>query len=196
MRALTAAVLCARCWGLRPLLVLGAATVVGWYVVPEGPVPVPAGGGVESLLWPLLPLLVTLGVPGVLGSAYGDLERGSSRPPILLRLGALTCCTVVVSAVAVLDTRFDDRVVWRNTAFLLGLAILATSLLPRALRWQPLVLVPMAMWLLGTDDHRRIRAWDVLLLRGDATTAMLAAIATLALGVVGYLLLPDRSRSS
>jgi hypothetical protein len=192
MRALTTLVLWARCWGARPLLLLGAATAAGWYVVPRGPIPVPAGGGVESLLWPLLPVLVALGVPGVLGSAYGDLERASSRRPVLLRLAALAGCALVVAAAAALDTRFDDRVVWRNAALLLGLAAMTTRLLPRALRWQPLLLVPMAMWLLGTDEQRRIRPWAVLLLPGDTMPSTVVAAAVFAAGIATYLLLPAR----
>lgn len=191
MRTLIAPLLWARCWGVAPLLVLGATTSAGWYVVPIGPVPVPAAGGVESLLWPLLPVLVTLGVPGVLGSAYDDMERASSRRLVLLRLGALTCCAVVLGAVAMLATRFDERVVWRNSALLLGLAIAATRLLPRSLRWQPLVLVPMAMWLLGTDEHRRIRPWDLLLLPGGSAMPAVVAAAVLAAGVTSYLLPTD-----
>ena len=190
MRTLTTAVLWARCWALGSLLLLAVVTAAGWYVVPRGPVAVPAAGGVESLLWPLLPVLVTLGVPGVLASTYGDLERASSRRPVLLRLRALACCTVVVGAAAALNTRFDPRVVWRNTGLLLGLAILASCLLPRAVRWQPLVLVPMAMWLLGTDEHRRLRPWNVLLLPGDRAMPAVVAAVVLAAGVAAYLAPP------
>lgn len=189
MRTLSSLFLWARCWSVRPLLLLAIATAAGWYVVPQGPVPVPAAGGVESLLWPLLPVVVTLGVPAVLGSAYGDLERCSSRRPVLLRLRALGFCVVAVSAAAAVQTRFDERVVWRNSALLLGLAILATCVLPRALRWQPLVLVPMAMWLLGTDDQRRIRPWNVLLLPGHNATPAYVAAFVLATGVAAYLVL-------
>jgi hypothetical protein len=186
----------ARCWGVRPLLALGAATAVGWYLVPAGPVPVPAGGGVESLLWPLLPLLAALGVPGVLGAAFGDLERTSCRPAALLRLGSLACCSVVLALDAVLATPFDERVVWRNTAFLFGLAILATRLVPRPMRWQPLVLVPLVMWLLGSDEHRRIRPWNLLLLPGDRLLPALVAGATLAAAALGHVLLPTPARPS
>ena len=195
MRTLTPLVLWARCWSVRPLLLLAGATAAGWYVVPQGPVPVPAASGVESLLWPLVPVLVVLGAPSVLGTAYGDMERASSRRPVLLRLRALACCALVVSAAVVVDSRFDERVVWRNTGFLLGLATLATWALPRALRWQPVVLVPMAMWLLGTDDHRRLRPWNVLLLPANATGPAVVAAGVLAAGVVAYLFAPDPVRA-
>lgn len=191
MWALRPLLLWARCWGVRPLAALGVITAAGWFVVPAGPVPVPAGNGVASLVWPLLPVVVVLGVPGVLGAADGDLERTSSRRPILLRLAALMCCLLVPSIDAVLATRFDARVVWRNTAFLLALAILATKLLPRAMRWQPLVLIPMAMWLLGNDEHRHIRPWSLLLLPGDRLGPAVVAVAALLVAVVAELTVPS-----
>lgn len=196
MRKVTALRLWIRCWGLRPLLFLGITSCAAWFVVPRGPVAVPAGGGVESVLWPLLPTVAILAVPGVVTSAYGDLERTAGRSTLLLRLRALASCIVVVSVVALFAVRFDSQVVWRNTALLLGLALVSSVCLPQAVAWQPLVLLPMTMWLFGTDERRQIRRWDLLLLPGDRGSAAFVSALTLVVGVAGYLTAPGRSRRS
>lgn len=144
----------------------------------------------ESLLWPLLPVLPVLGVPGVLGSVDGDLERLSARRPWVLRVGALLCCVVVLAVVCALGSRFDLTVVCRNAAFLLGVAVWATVVLRPSYRWQPLVLGPVLMWLVGTDEHRRIRPWDVLLLPGDRSAPLIVALITFVTGAVAYVVRP------
>lgn len=176
-----------RCWSLGPLLATGLVAAASWFVIPEGPVPVPAGGGVESLLWPLLPALAALAVPAVLANADSELELMTARSPLLLRLRALSCCALVLGGVAAAGVRFDPVVVWRNTAILAGVAFLAVATLRRGTAWQPLVLMPLACWLLGTDAHRQVRPWAILLAPGSSAGASVAAAALLALGVTAYL---------
>ena len=181
-----------RCWTLGPLLATGLVAAAGWFVIPEGPVPVPAGGGVESLLWPLLPAVVVLAVPAVLANAGSELELLTARSPLLLRLRALGCCAVVLAGVAAAGVRFDPVVVWRNTAILAGVAFLAAATLTRGTAWQPLVLLPLACWLLGTDAHRQVRPWAILLAPGSGASASISAAALLAVGVLAYLWPPAR----
>jgi hypothetical protein len=193
MRALTGLILTARCWSVPALLGLCALAAACWVLVPGAPVPIPAGGGVRSLLWPLVPVVACLGVPAVLGATDGDLERTSSRPAALLRLGALGCCVAALGGVAALGVRFDATVIWRNTALLLAVAVVSTRLLPKAMRWQPLVLLPVLMWLLGTDEHRLIRPWALLLLPGDRPAAMAISVAAFALAGAWHATLPHRT---
>ena len=185
-----------RCWSLGPLLATGMVATAGWFVIPEGPVPVPAGGGVESLLWPLLPALVALAIPTLLGTADFELELLTARSPLLLRLRALGCCALVLACVAGAGIRFDPAVVWRNTAILGGVAFLAAATLPRGSAWQPLVLLPLACWLLGTDAHRQVRPWAILLAPGTSTTAAMAAPVLVGLGIGCYLGAPAWVRRS
>ena len=185
-----------RCWSLGPLLAAGLVADAGWFVIPEGPVPVPAGGGVESLLWPLLPALVALAIPAVLATARFEHELLTARSPLLLRLRALGCCALVLACVAAAAVRFDPVVVWRNTAILAGVAFLAAATLPRGSAWQPVVLLPLGCWLLGTDAHRLVRPWAILLAPGSSTSAVIAAGALLALGVTAYLGAPRGQHQS
>jgi hypothetical protein len=185
-----------RCWSLGPLVATGLLAAAGWFVIPEGPVPVPAGGGVESLLWPLLPALVVLAVPAVLANAGSELELLTARSPLLLRLRALGCCALVLAGVAAAGVRFDPVVVWRNTAILAGVAFLAAATLPRGSAWQPVVLLSLACWLLGTDAHRQVRPWAILLAPGSSASASIAAASLLGLGVTGYLGAPRGQHQS
>ena len=185
-----------RCWSLGPLVATGLLAAAGWFVIPEGPVPVPAGGGVESLLWPLLPALVVLAVPAVLANAGSELELLTARSPLLLRLRALGCCALVLAGVAAAGVRFDPVVVWRNTAILAGVAFLAAATLPRGAAWQPVVLLPLASWLLGTDAHRQVRPWAIVLAPGSSASASIAAASLLGLGVTAYLGAPRGQHQS
>jgi hypothetical protein len=172
------------------MLILAAAASIGWFVVPVGPVAVPAGGGVESLLWPLLPTVAVLAVPAVVATADGELERATGRPELAVRVRALAWCAAVLSLVGLLGERFDGVVVWRNTALLGGAALLASIVLPAAAAWQPLVLLPLVCWLLGTDRQRHIRGWAILLAPAERGSAEVAALVVLVTGVVAYLVVP------
>ena len=185
-----------RCWSIRPLLTLATATSIGWFVVPVGPVAVPAGGGVESLLWPLLPTAAVLAVPALVATADGELERVTGRCELAVRVRALAWTSAVLSLVAIMGGRFDADVVWRNTALLAGAALLASILLPAGSAWQPLVLIPLVCWLLGTDRHRHIRSWAVLLAPSERGSAEVTALVVLGTGVVAYLLVPWARRRS
>ena len=134
--------------------------------------------------------------PAVLANAGSELELLTARSPLLLRLRALGCCALVLAGVAAAGVRFDPVVVWRNTAILAGVAFLAAATLPRGAAWQPVVLLPLASWLLGTDAHRQVRPWAIVLAPGSSASASIAAASLLGLGVTAYLGAPRRQHQS
>jgi hypothetical protein len=187
---LRAAWLFVRCWGSRPLATGAVLTVAAWWVVPIQPVTVPARSGVASLLWPLVPVLVAGALPSAALTAYGDLEATTARPRLGLRIRALGLYWVVVLAASVPGGRFDGAVVLRNSAGLVGVALLAALLVPTSLSWLPVTLIPMSMWLLGQDADRATARWAVLLAAGGSISAAVTCSALALIGSVGYLVCP------
>jgi hypothetical protein len=172
------------------VLVLTATACCCWVVVPPDPVAVPARAGVESLLWPLVPALSALALPAMFTVARHDLER-SAVCPWRLRASA-----VVVAAAALgltVAAGIDEQAVLaRNAAALLGVAALSATALPAGAAWAPVAMAPLACWLLGTDAHRHVHAWAVLLLPGRSRVGSLAAEALVVAGTATYVLAGGR----
>jgi hypothetical protein len=174
-------------WGFRPMLAAATATAAAWELVPAGAVAIPARDGASSVLWPLVPTLVTLAIPPVLAAADGDLERTAARSPVRLRAIALGTCLAVVAAAVLPGSRFDLIVAARNAAFLTGLAAAGAALYP-AVAWVPVTVTPMAMWLLGTDPlTRRLAGWAVLLEPRTSLPALAVGCGAALAGYAAYL---------
>ncbi len=179
--------LVARAWRVRSLLAAAAVALVAWLVVPVGPIAIPAADGASSLLWPLVPVLVSAAVPAFLARADRDLERTAARSLPRLRALGLGLAALVAAGGAVGGLRFDPVVVGRNTLLLTGLAVGGAGLLPAATAWVPVTFTPVAMWLLGTDPMtRQVRGWAVLLLPGSTASAWTAAAVVAAIGAAAY----------
>ncbi len=87
---------------------------------------------------------------------------------------------------SVVATRFDLVVVWRNTGFLFGLALLAVAVQPEAAAWLPVCGLPMSMWLLGTNTGGDVDRWAVLLHPAQSRLPLVTSVVVFALGVAAY----------
>jgi hypothetical protein len=169
------------------MLVAAAVTAAAWQLVPAGAVAIPARDGASSVLWPLVPTLVTLAMPPVLATADRDLERTAARSPVRLRAVALGVCLAAVAAAVLPGCRFDLMVAARNAALLTGLAAGGSALYP-AVAWVPVTVTPMAMWLLGTDPlTRRLAGWAVLLEPRTSVPALVVGCGAALAGSAAYL---------
>ncbi len=159
-------------FGFAALLGLAA-----FLLVPSHPVPVPGREGVRSLLWPLVPTLPAVAVPGCLSAGHRDLERVAARSLLRMRAACVSAIAVATFLVCLASWRFDPVVVWRNAALLLGIAFAGTAVHP-AVSWLLVSVIPMVMWLTGTQPGGVVEPWCVLLLpRGSALAAWLACLA-------------------
>lgn len=180
--------LAARVWGVRRLAVAAGAMAVVWRAFPD-PVNVPGRDvGVEWVLAPLVPVLMALLVPGAAEVAHTDLERAAARLAWRRRLGVSAAAMVLLTAAARVGTSTGEWVTYtRNGALLLGLGLLATVLVPRAVRWFPALAFATGSWLLGAVPPWELPpAWAVLLHPAGSPGAALTAAAVLAAGVLVY----------
>jgi hypothetical protein len=177
-----------RAWRLRQVASGAAAAALAWWLVPAAPVPIPAADGASSVLWPLVPALVAVTGPPFLSTADRDLERGASRSHHAVRALGLGAFWVLTAVAVAAGGRFDLLVVLRNTLLLTGLATGCAACLPAAAAWAPVALVPMTMWLLGTDPTtRHVRVWAVLLAPHSSMVALSVALVAAAFGAAAYL---------
>lgn len=180
--------LAARVWGVRRLALAAAAMAVVWRAFPD-PVSVPGRDvGVEWVLAPLVPVLLALLVPGAAEVAHTDLERAATRPAWRRRAGMVGMALALLVAAARVGTSTGEWVTYtRNGALLVGLGLLATVLLPRAVRWFPALAFATGSWLLGAVPPWEMPPdWAVLLHPAGSTGAALAAAAILAAGTLAY----------
>jgi hypothetical protein len=175
-----------KAWHLRRVVVTALLSALAWLIVPPDPVAVPARDGVESLLWPLVPTLVAGALPAAMAAAYRDSELTAARSRTQLRGVALLVTLALSLAPSVVAGRFDILVVWRNTGFLYGLALLVITVQPQSVAWLPVSAVPMWMWLLGTDFGGAVKNWAVLLHPSNSMPAFCAALLVFLLGVAAY----------
>ncbi|MCL6538522.1 MAG: hypothetical protein K6T28_08055 [Acidothermus sp.] len=183
-----------RAWRLKTVCVAAAASVIAWFAIPARPIDVPGRDGVSSVLWPLLPAVVASALPSVL--------EWSRSPAVVLAprsrtdtAGRIGFATLLVGAVAIVGaTRFDPVVVLRNSAFLFGLATLLSRWTASGLVATMVVLVPMAMWLLGTEPGGFAKSWALLLLDAHSPTAGGFAIGLFVTGACAQVL-PSRSKA-
>ncbi|HXF72450.1 MAG TPA: hypothetical protein VNO79_07575 [Actinomycetota bacterium] len=167
------------------MVALLLATSTAFAVVPARALPVPGREGVSSLLWPLVPVLPALTVPGSAASARRDLERTGGRSQVALRAWFVAIVTAATGLACLAGIRFDLLIVWRNAAFMLGLTLACASVSPRG-AWLPAVVVPMLMWLVGTQPGGIVEPWALLLLPGSSTTATWASGLAWAVGFLAY----------
>lgn len=175
-----------RAWQFRMLLLAALLAAVAWTAVPSLPLGVPAREGVRSLLWPLVPTIYAAALPTVFEAGYREGELTSSRSHSSLRGSILGVILVLCLASSAASYRFDIAIALRNSALLIGLALIATVLLPHVTSWLPAFIVPTATWLFGTDPNENVACWAVLLQESKSPVASTAAVISLALGAVMY----------
>lgn len=134
------------------------------------------------------PLLVCIGLAHVLGSRLRSAEasgcRAVARFDQALVLATALISIAVAQTVAVLLDASAASTAGRNTAFLVGLMLVAR----RVAGYQVAVIIPVAwvitMMLIGnTGGNGETQPWTIVLLPPDHVPAAVAAIAMLALGV-------------
>lgn len=179
-------VLLGKAWRLRRLALTALVSALAWTAVPAGPVAVPARDDVESVLWPLVPVLVAAALPATMAAAYRDGELTAARSRSQLRGAAFLLALALSLLPSVVATRFDLVVVWRNTGFLFGLALLAVAVQPEAAAWLPVCGLPMWMWLLGTNTGGDVDRWAVLLHPAQSRLALVTSVVVFALGLAAY----------
>jgi hypothetical protein len=162
------------------------------FVVPPDPVAVPARAGVESLLWPLVPALAALALPAMLTVARQDLERSAVRP-WCLRTGAVLLGAAALGLTAVAGGA-DEAVLARNALAMLGVATLSASVLRVGSAWAPVAMAPLVCWLLGTDAHRHVHPWALLLLPGSSCVGLVVAGVLAVSGTAAYVVVSGPGR--
>ena len=179
-----------RVWRVRRLLAWALIAAACWQIVPTTPIPVPTQDGAASVLWPLVPVLYCMACAPSLQRLHGHME---TLAPSATRLRAIAVAmTVTIGALVGLTAwRFDNAVTYRNTAALLGLALLSSALASLRTSWLPTVLTPMIMWLFGArPDHQGMHPWAFLLSPADSVLASVVAVALLVAGAAVYIAAP------
>jgi hypothetical protein len=158
---------------------------LAWRFLSPEPLAVFGQGDVRAVVWPLLPVILAAMVPASTSFCERALEQVCPRPWRELRVRSLAM-VVGASAFVVVTSGHDLVVVTRNTALLVGLAYLGTSLIPAGLGWVPVVVYPSSCWLLGTRSSGIHAPWAVLLRPpGDPAATAAAAVVALA-GVIAF----------
>jgi hypothetical protein len=165
--------------------------LAAFLLVPAQPVPVPGREGVRSLLWPLIPTFPALAAPACGAVARRDLERTGARSILGLRAGYVVLVSGATLLVCLAGWRFDLAVVWRNAAFLLGIAFAGTAIAPAG-AWLPVSVIPMVLWLTGTQPGGVVEPWAILLLPGSSHVGLWVAGAVWGLGAVLFCSLGHR----
>ena len=176
----------ARVWGLVPLLAGAATAAAAWVALPPDPIAVPARDGVTSILWPLFPALPAMLVPAAAAPARRDLERSAGRSGAALRARFTLMAVVLLAAACTAATGTGLLVAGRNTAFLLGAALLAAATAPASAAWIPPVAIPLACWLLGTGLGGRVAGWAWLLHPAGEPCAAAGSATVLATGILAF----------
>lgn len=183
----------ARGLGAAPLVAGVVLAVALARMLPQRPVVVLGRDGVVSVVWPLAPAVLAAMVPAA--TAFGSrwLERTTGRTRVGLRLRSIGL-SGLASGVMIAGSPLDPAITARSVAVLLGVAYLAVAVLPSAVAWVPIVLYPMACWLLGTRANEDHAAWAVPLRPIEDPAAQRSAVALAVLAVGTYLALGAHRR--
>lgn len=171
---------------------LGLAVVHLW----SGPVEVPGRDDIAQIVWPLTPTLLALACLDGARTAHHPGELLTPRGAVVVRtgyLGALAALGALLLVPASAGAGVDASVLARNGTLLCGLALLTLELLPPAVAWTPLVVVPMLTWLLGSNGLGvPPEPWAVLLEPAGSATARTVTALVAAAGIGAYLGAPAR----
>lgn len=171
---LTPAAVVVRAWNGGQLLIALALALGALFLVPVQAVPVPGREGVRSLLWPLIPTLPALAAPACASVGFRELERTGARSLPGSRAVCVVLASLATGLVCLAGWRFDLMILFRNAAFLLGTAFACTAISPTA-AWLPVSVIPMVMWLTGTQPGGIVEPWAILLLpRSSALAAWIS----------------------
>ena len=179
-------------WGLAGLLAMAGLTIVGVRCF-RSAVEVPGRTGVNSLIWPLAPTCLALAVAVISSAGHRVPERLATRSGWSLRLRFIGLLAFIVATISLTAAPAEQAIVARNTAGLLGVALLSEAVLPVEAAWVPVALLATLTWFFGpVGGGRPSSAWAVLLHPSDDGLAQAAALVTGALGVALYLMLDRR----
>jgi hypothetical protein len=167
---------------LARLAGLATAVAVAW----SSAVPVPGRDSVSGLVWPLAPTVVAAAVPGALVPAVRAVEALAERAAWRRRAAVVVAILALVLAHGVAAGAVRSAgVLARNGCFVLGVALIATGLLPPGGAWAAPVATSLAMWLLGSGTAGGpAEGWAVLLRPGGDAGASRAAAGALVVGAV------------
>lgn len=179
------AVLVARAWGAGSVVMVTLASVIAWRLVPGRPLEVPGRSGVRWVVWPLLPVLVTLATPAAV--IRRDLERASPIPRPAPGAAFLAMVSVASAASVWASSGFDAAIVVRNTLLLQGVAFIASAAFGASLSWVPGFVGGMVMWMVGTGVGW-VAPWAILFRPASDHTAWKVSIAAAAAGVAIHLI--------
>jgi hypothetical protein len=176
-----------RAWHGTTHLALGGAAVVVLRLW-SGPIDVP-GRDIAQVTAPLVPAFLALACLIGARTAHHPGERITPRGAVVVRVGYLATLGGFAAVLLAASGSDADRwVLARNDALMCGLALLALELLPAAMAWTPLVLVPMLTWLLGSNGLGVApEPWAVLLEPAGSTSAACASLAIVTAGTLVYL---------
>ncbi len=180
-------VLLARRWRVgRTLAVLALAWTALWFLEP--PLRVPGREHVVAVVWPLV---VALPVAASLDSAslFAEPIEILARRSLLLRKVAHVLLTALVVGLLAVTApgATDGGILARNGAFLAGLGYLLAVVAPRPVGAIAVILLPAAMWILGSRGPGLPPAWWAVLLQGTGSrSASVAAVVVAGLGAATF----------
>lgn len=172
--------------GVTVLAAMVLYALIVW-VLPPGYLPVPGRHGVEALLWPAAPLIVTVPLLGMPRLWQRPLELTGSRPLVTSAAWLLFSSTALGTLVSRLAPAGRQAVLDRNLLLLLGVASLS-CLLPLTVIWLPPVTMVLLMWLIGTRAGGTAERWALLFLPGGVDEAERIAAITFGIGVAAFLI--------
>ncbi len=177
-----------RVWQLERFL--GACVLFGIVLraFPE-PVDVPGRqGGVEWVLHPIAPLLLASMLPSSLARCGEYMEVLSGK------FGPRGRTIIILGASATLlgaTTAMTGVFIWqsaRNSALSIGLACVCSIILPATMRWVPLVVLAITVWLLGVPPPGDAPPmWAVVLSPGTSVFAAAVCVTVAAVGIGWYI---------
>ena len=180
-------------WAALALAATGGLTGL-WLTRLEGP------GAPLQLLLVVMPLAGAVVIGASTRAPFGELEATASRPLPVLRLGHLAGllalgAVALSAAVRAWGVANIEEQVLRNLAGFAGLALVTAPLLGSRLSWvAPLVYGVLAFWV-GASGPNGYAPWAWPLQPGGDDIALRTALALLAAGLTGAVLLGARERA-
>ena len=194
-RALHPRASAARATGLDVMVLAAIASGLLARLLPHTPVRVVVYDQLRAVIWPILPMIPAGLLPAAASEFASARIRLAARPPHILRAAYAALVALVALVALCIAPRTQQTVLSRNTLFMIGLGLLATTWLPGSIAWAPVVLLPSTMWLLGWIDVGHAHTWAWLLQPANNTLAQLVTAPVFCIGIATFTMRGPRFRA-
>lgn len=176
---------------------LGVLAAIILAAIPGGSLPIPGREGVFALVWPLMPIVASFGIPILVARNRSTLETLSPRATSI-RVSTLAAVLLIQVSLLMPSISWYGIVVLRNYMIFFGVSAIFSILVTPRGAWAALVGPTMVIWLLGTDLAGEAKPWAVLLLGPDSRFALFLGASLAIIGVFLMIVFPNglmRSRT-